>query len=84
LTQGEAGEGPTERMERQLALLFITHDMAVVEYLSDRMLVMRDGRMEEIGPTAEVIARPRAEYTRRLLAAVPRVGAHLSPAARAT
>jgi peptide/nickel transport system ATP-binding protein len=61
------------RAERQLALLFITHNMGVVEYLADRMLVMRAGRMEEMGPTATVIANPRAEYTRQLLAAVPRV-----------
>ncbi|MFO8004768.1 ABC transporter ATP-binding protein [Thioalkalivibrio sp.] len=65
------------RAERQLALIFITHNMGVVEYLSDRMLVMRDGRMEELGRTSEVIARPRAEYTRHLLSAVPRVGDHL-------
>jgi peptide/nickel transport system ATP-binding protein len=64
------------RAERRLALIFITHNMGVVEYLSDRMLVMRDGRMEELGRTREVIARPQAEYTRRLLAAVPRVGDH--------
>lgn len=62
------------RAERKLALLFITHNMAVVEYLSDRILVMKDGRMEEIGSTREIIANPRAAYTRKLLAAVPRVG----------
>ena len=64
------------RVERRLALIFITHDMGVVEYFSDRMLVMRDGRMEEIGATAEVLARPQAEYTRQLLDAVPRIGQH--------
>ena len=68
------------RAERQLALIFITHNMGVVEYLSDRMLVMRDGRMEELGRTSEVIARPRAEYTRHLLSAVPRVSDHLAAA----
>ncbi len=69
------------RVERKLALLFITHNMGVVEYLSDRMLVMKDGRMEEIGATAEVIARPRADYTRHLLSAVPRVADHVGRAA---
>jgi peptide/nickel transport system ATP-binding protein len=68
------------RADRQLALIFITHNMGVVEYLSDRMLVMRDGRMEELGRTAEVIARPKAEYTRHLLSAVPRVSDHLGQA----
>ena len=65
------------RAERRLALIFITHNMAVVEYLSDRMLVMKDGRMEEIGRTAEVIAYPNADYTRRLMSAVPRIHAPL-------
>ncbi len=65
------------RAERQLALIFITHNMGVVEYLSDRMLVMKAGRMEELGRTADVIARPQAEYTRHLLAAVPRVSDHV-------
>jgi peptide/nickel transport system ATP-binding protein len=64
------------RAERRLALIFITHNMGVVEYLSDRMLVMRDGRMEELGRTRDVIAGPQAEYTRHLLSAVPRVGDH--------
>ncbi len=64
------------RADRQLALIFITHNMGVVEYLSDRMLVMKDGRMQELGQTSEVIARPRAEYTRHLLSAVPRVSNH--------
>ncbi|WP_020146295.1 ABC transporter ATP-binding protein [Thioalkalivibrio sp. ALJ15] len=65
------------RVERRLALIFITHDMGVVEYFSDRMLVMHDGRMEEIGNTAEVLANPRADYTRHLLDAVPRVSRYV-------
>ena len=71
---GRAGS-PIDRLRARngMGVLLITHNMAVVEYLSDRMLVLRAGRMEEIGPPAEVIARPRAEYTRELLAAVPRV-----------
>jgi peptide/nickel transport system ATP-binding protein len=40
------------RAERQLALIFITHNMGVVEYLSDRMLVMKDGKMQELGQTS--------------------------------
>ncbi|WP_024327013.1 ABC transporter ATP-binding protein [Thioalkalivibrio sp. AKL19] len=65
------------RAERRLAMIFITHDMGVVEYFSDRMLVMHDGRMEEIGATAEVLASPQADYTRHLLDAVPRVSRYL-------
>ncbi len=62
------------RDERNLAMLFITHDIGVVEYISERMLVMYQGRIVEAGETARVCRAPRAPYTRRLLAAVPRVG----------
>ncbi len=61
------------RRERNLTLLFITHNIGVVEYVSDEMVVMYGGRVVERGPTAEVCADPRHEYTRRLLAAVSRV-----------
>lgn len=61
------------RDERQLALLFITHNIGVVEYLSDEMAVMFDGKIVERGLTSEVIANPQVEYTRELLAAVPRM-----------
>ena len=61
------------RDERQLALLFITHNIAVVEYLSDEMAVMHEGRIVESGKTVDVIHRPQQAYTQKLLAAVPRV-----------
>ncbi len=61
------------RRERNLTLLFITHNIGVVEYVSDEMAVMYGGRIVERGPTAEVCANPQHQYTRRLLAAVPRV-----------
>jgi peptide/nickel transport system ATP-binding protein len=53
------------------ALLFISHDLGVVRHLADRVLVMRDGVVVERGPVEDVFARPRHEYTRELLAAVP-------------
>jgi peptide/nickel transport system ATP-binding protein len=53
------------------ALLFISHDLGVVHHLADRVLVMRDGVVVERGPVEDVFARPRHEYTRELLAAVP-------------
>jgi peptide/nickel transport system ATP-binding protein len=59
--------------ERSLTLLFITHNMGVVEYLSDTMAVMYQGRVVEYGPTERVCKRPENDYTRKLLAAVPRL-----------
>jgi peptide/nickel transport system ATP-binding protein len=59
------------RRERNLTLLFITHDIAVVNYVSDVVAVMRAGRIVESGPTERMCATPRHEYTQRLLAAVP-------------
>ncbi len=54
-----------------LALLFITHHLALVEVIADDVLVMQRGRVVEQGPVAEVLRAPREAYTRDLLAAVP-------------
>ena len=61
------------RREHALTLLFITHDIGVVEYLSDTTAVMHEGRIVELGPTARVCSAPEHPYTRRLIAAVPRL-----------
>ena len=57
--------------EFELAYLFISHDMAVVERVSHRVAVMYLGEIVEIGPRAAIFADPRHPYTKRLLAAVP-------------
>jgi peptide/nickel transport system ATP-binding protein len=59
--------------EEGLGMLFITHNMGVVEYLADRMAVMHEGRLVESGATDQVLRSPREDYTRALLAAVPRL-----------
>ena len=56
-----------------LSYLFITHNIGVVEYIADQVAVMRAGAIVEQGACAEVLGRPAHEYTRALLAAVPRV-----------
>ena len=57
------------------AIILITHDMGVVAEMADRVIVMKDGAMVETATTADLFARPAAQYTRDLLAAVPRMGA---------
>jgi oligopeptide/dipeptide ABC transporter ATP-binding protein len=52
---------------RQLAILFVTHDLGVVETVADRVLVMYGGRAVETGPTSDVLSQPRHPYTRALL-----------------
>jgi peptide/nickel transport system ATP-binding protein len=59
------------QQEYGFACLFISHDLAVVEILSSRIAVMSRGDLVEVGPREEILRRPREEYTRRLLSAVP-------------
>lgn len=61
------------RADRNLTLLFITHNIGVVEYLSDQTVVMYKGKVVEQGATAQVCGDPQNAYTQKLLAAVPRL-----------
>ncbi|MCG3754711.1 ABC transporter ATP-binding protein [Amycolatopsis sp. Poz14] len=54
-----------------LTYLFITHDLAVVREIADQVGVMRQGKLLEVGPADDVLLRPREQYTRDLLAAIP-------------
>jgi peptide/nickel transport system ATP-binding protein len=58
---------------RGLALLFITHDLGVLAHLAQEVAVMRHGRVVERGPTRRVLTAPEADYTRALVAAMPRL-----------
>jgi ABC-type glutathione transport system ATPase component len=73
------------RARHGLAYLFVSHNLAVVRLLCERVAVMQAGRIVEQGPAAEVLSRPAHEYTRALLGSVlsPRGRAAIGPDARA-
>ena len=62
--------------EHGLTMLFISHDMAVIRQIADRVMVMYQGKLVEQGDTEEVFGHPREAYTQSLLASIP--GAALS------
>jgi peptide/nickel transport system ATP-binding protein len=59
------------QMRLGLTMLFISHDLAVVEYICDRVVVLYLGRIMEIAPSADLYAKPQHPYTRALLSAIP-------------
>jgi ABC-type dipeptide/oligopeptide/nickel transport system ATPase component len=72
--QAEVLELIKELREREgMSVLFISHDLAVVAELCDRVAIMRQGRIVEQGPAAVVLSAPEDSYTADLLAAVPKI-----------
>jgi len=59
--------------ELGLTYLFIAHDLAVVEHISDFVLVMTNGKIVEAAPAEAIYENPQHEYTRKLLSAVPKL-----------
>ena len=59
--------------EFKLTYIFITHDLAVAQFFCDRIAVMRSGKIVEQGSTAEVLTNPQHEYTKALIASIPRI-----------
>ena len=66
--------------QESVDVLFISHDIAVVRELADRIIVMKDGKIVEEGPAGEVIFHPQHSYTQRLIAAVPTMRSRSSQA----
>ena len=63
------------KSDHNMGVLFITHDMAVVAQMADRVVVMHQGKIVEEGSVDDIFHRPKQEYTKTLLAAVPKLGA---------
>ena len=61
--------------EFKFTYIFISHDLGVVKFMSDRMIVMQKGRIEEMGDPDEIYAAPKSEYTKRLINSIPKIKA---------
>ena len=59
------------QQEMGLTYIFISHDLSVVKFMSDRIIVMNKGRIEEIGTSEEIYRQPKTEYTRKLIESIP-------------
>ena len=59
------------REEFQLTYIFISHDLSVVKFISDRIAVMNAGKIVEIGASNDIYSSPKEEYTRKLIQAIP-------------
>jgi peptide/nickel transport system ATP-binding protein len=60
------------KREFDFTYIFISHDLSVVKFMSDRMIVMNNGKIEEIGDADEIYNNPQSEYTHNLIEAVPK------------
>jgi peptide/nickel transport system ATP-binding protein len=60
------------RQKMQFTCIFISHDLSVVKFISDRMIVMNKGKIEEMGVADDIYNNPQKEYTKRLIAAIPK------------
>jgi peptide/nickel transport system ATP-binding protein len=58
--------------EFRLSYIFISHDLAVVKYISDQVMVMNQGEIVEIANSDEIYLDPKQEYTRKLLSSIPK------------
>jgi peptide/nickel transport system ATP-binding protein len=58
--------------EYGLSYIFISHDLAVVKYISDQVMVMNDGVIVEMADSDEIYLNPKQEYTRKLLSSIPK------------
>lgn len=60
------------KAEFKFTYIFISHDLSVVKFMSDRMIVMQKGKIEEMGDPDEIYLNPKSEYTRRLIDSIPK------------
>jgi peptide/nickel transport system ATP-binding protein len=61
------------KKEFKFTYIFISHDLGVVKFMSDRMVVMQKGKIEEMGDPDLIYSEPKSEYTRRLIDSIPKL-----------
>jgi peptide/nickel transport system ATP-binding protein len=61
------------KREFHFTYVFISHDLSVVRFMSDRLIVMKEGKIEEMGSTDKIYLNPRSDYTRQLLDSIPKI-----------
>jgi ABC-type dipeptide/oligopeptide/nickel transport system ATPase component len=59
--------------ELRMSMIFVTHNIGLIKDVADELAVMLDGKIVEIGPTDNVLSRPKHEYTKALLKSIPRI-----------
>jgi len=63
------------KKEFGFTVIFISHDLSVVRYISDRIMVMNKGKIEESGDADQIYYHPQTEYTKKLIASIPKAQA---------
>lgn len=66
------------KQKHQFTYIFISHDLSVVKYMSDRIIVMKEGKIEEMGIAEEIYNEPKSIYTRQLIDSIPKIEPHLN------
>jgi peptide/nickel transport system ATP-binding protein len=61
------------KQEFQLTYIFISHDLSVVKFMSHRVIVMKNGRIQELNEADELYSNPQTDYTRQLITAIPEI-----------
>lgn len=61
------------KQKHQFTYIFISHDLSVVKYMSDRIIVMKEGKIEEMGIAEEIYNKPKSTYTRQLIDSIPKI-----------
>jgi peptide/nickel transport system ATP-binding protein len=60
------------KRDNNFTYIFISHDLSVVKFMSDRMVVMNKGKVEEMGDADSIYSNPQTEYTKKLIGAIPK------------